>query len=271
MGGLRSQRLPWAWWLAKRQRERRWPVAPEAPSYSVPAPTAFWRLEEASGTRNDSVGARHLTPTGGTYGVTGRMANCAYFETTSSMGLIGTDHADLRPGNADFSISLWCAGTETAIYSGRILVSKHYFDGDTYEEGFQLGFTGYHPYFYVLTDGDDIAYLIQSGTEFYEYVWHHVVFTFSRANNRARIYVNGALSAEATNWTDPLRGSTADLWLGSDADQGLPWDGWLDGVGWFKGVELTAAHVAELAQGLEYFSGAWHLVPGDSLPGGDPD
>ena len=73
VGGLRSQRLPWAWWLRQRQRARRWPDVVADP---LPTPTAFWRLEEAgSSVRNDSVGALHLTEWEWLAGARGRAAS----------------------------------------------------------------------------------------------------------------------------------------------------------------------------------------------------
>jgi hypothetical protein len=262
VGGLRSQRLPWTWWLRQRQRARRWPEPPEGPSYTVPAPTAFWRLlEGTNGERLDTSGNSHHMHDGTDVAGSsaGRMGGAADFVAEFVQGLYADDHPRLAPDNGSFSFSLWYSGTTLGVQSS-VMLSRYYYDGEEFEAGFQLGSATYRPYLWIFLDDYPGIYYLNTSGQYYQNQWHHLVFTFSRANNRARLYMNGSLDVEYPNLTAPLRPVYANLMMGIDNDYYTPFDGLMDGVGWFKGVELTAAHVAELATGIEYFGGQWNLV-----------
>ena len=259
VGGLRAQRLPWAWWLQQRQRKRREGGAVEP--VVVPAPTAFWRLNELDyTTRNDSVGANHLAHSGLVMMGNGRMGYSAEFDMWDYSSLVATDTLSLRPENGSFSISIWLNPTSDGL-GFSFPLAKHYYDGDSYEEGYYMTLVTGKPAFTIFHDPvNALAYDVYSATAIAADNWAHLVVTFSRPDNRARLYVDGVLKDEDTGWTAPIATTYDDFWVGTDEEYYYPFDGKIDGLGWFKGVELTAAQVAELHTGLEYYSGGWHLV-----------
>jgi len=87
------------------------PVRARRPSVAVTSafPTtglvSYWKLDEASGTRVDSVGTNHLTPTNAPVGAPGKIGNACDFEADS---LQYVSHADPTPlGDEDFTYTIW--------------------------------------------------------------------------------------------------------------------------------------------------------------------
>lgn len=68
--------------------------------------SGFWELEEASGTRNDSHGANHLTDNNTVTQNTGIVGNAAEFVTANSESLSIADNASLGY-SGDFSVAIW--------------------------------------------------------------------------------------------------------------------------------------------------------------------
>lgn len=68
--------------------------------------THYWTLDEASGTRNDSIGAAHLTDNNTVGSVAGKNGNAASFVTTSSQSLTSAsgEHIDLTVG---WTVAFW--------------------------------------------------------------------------------------------------------------------------------------------------------------------
>jgi hypothetical protein len=67
---------------------------------------AFWELEEASGTRNDSASTNHLTDNNTVTQNTGKVGNCAEFNGANEYLSIA-DNAALSAGDTDFSFNVW--------------------------------------------------------------------------------------------------------------------------------------------------------------------
>lgn len=68
---------------------------------------SFWELEEASGTRNDSHGSNHLTDNNTVAQGSGKVGNCADFESGNSEYLSRADNAALSTGDIDFTVQAW--------------------------------------------------------------------------------------------------------------------------------------------------------------------
>lgn len=68
---------------------------------------AYWKLDEASGTRNDSVGSNHLTDNNTVTSVAGKLNNAAEFTAANNESLTISDNADLSTGDIDFTITRW--------------------------------------------------------------------------------------------------------------------------------------------------------------------
>jgi len=68
---------------------------------------SYWKLEEASGTRDDTVGSNDLTPTNAPGNAAGKLGNAAAFVGSSSQRLTKTSNAGLQTGNIDFTVAAW--------------------------------------------------------------------------------------------------------------------------------------------------------------------
>lgn len=65
---------------------------------------AHWKLDESSGTRNDSKGANHLTDNNTVTSAAGKLGDAADFESSNSERLTLADNADMSLGsNSDFT------------------------------------------------------------------------------------------------------------------------------------------------------------------------
>jgi hypothetical protein len=78
-----------------------------APSGLLTGLAAYWKLEETSGTRADSVGTSHLTDNNTVTSNPGIQGTAAQFTAANSESLSVVHNAALAVGNFDFSIALW--------------------------------------------------------------------------------------------------------------------------------------------------------------------
>ena len=68
---------------------------------------AFWKLDEASGTRYDAVGSNHLTDVNTVGQADGKIGKAALFVAANDEYLSIADNADLSMGDIDFTVALW--------------------------------------------------------------------------------------------------------------------------------------------------------------------
>lgn len=187
---------------------------------------AFWKLEEASGIRFDSI----VPGTG----------NAALFTETNSEFLSIADNADLSVGNVDFTIACWVFLTTTPTVNGNNynVVAKR---GAALE------------YRLVITDGLDQACWETSGgfviaTSFgglSANTWHFIVVWHDSVADTVNIQVNNGTIDSSANTTGILDG-TAQFRLGKDEKAGAEFmNGRIDQVGVWKRV-LTASERTEL-------------------------
>lgn len=73
---------------------------------------AHWRLDEASGTRYDSVGTNHLTSNNGVTSGSGILGNAAAFNYASMQYLSCSSNAVLQKGDVSFSFAAWVYMTQ---------------------------------------------------------------------------------------------------------------------------------------------------------------
>jgi hypothetical protein len=69
--------------------------------------TAYWKLDETSGTREDSFGANDLTDNNTVGSTTGKVGNAAQFIKANSEYLSIADNAALSMANISFMLSCW--------------------------------------------------------------------------------------------------------------------------------------------------------------------
>lgn len=95
-------------WAAPAEGSTEWTRVDTATGTLTTGLLAFWRMEETSGNRVDSVAAMALVPTGTVGAVTGKHGNAADFPGTSGNYLAISDNATLSIGAAqNFTIACW--------------------------------------------------------------------------------------------------------------------------------------------------------------------
>ena len=68
---------------------------------------AYWKLDEASGTRSDSYGANHLTDVNTVTQAAGKLSYAAQFTAVNAERLTIADNAALSMGDIDFTLCCW--------------------------------------------------------------------------------------------------------------------------------------------------------------------
>lgn len=115
---------------------------------------SHWKLDELSGTRNDSKGTNHLTSNNNVGVVGGKVDNAAVFTAASSTSLSVSSNATLQTGNIDFTLSGWIYLTsKTAIMD---IVSKWGASGN-FEYILIYNSTSDRLEFYVSSTGSNIV------------------------------------------------------------------------------------------------------------------
>tara|TARA_R100001530_G_scaffold18915_3_gene16071 strand:+ start:122 stop:2260 length:2139 start_codon:yes stop_codon:yes gene_type:complete len=205
-----------------------------------------WKLDESSGTREDSVGSNDLTDNNTVTGATGKFGvSASAFARASTEYLSISDNASLSPVG-DISYFAWIKPTTTPDDNAYAIASKYddadrswYFDYS--EDG-----GGERLHFYVRdSNGDstspEVAVTLANDT------WHQVGFVYDVSAFEVKFYVNGVQvgATGSTAGVNDLRDSAGDFRIGAMDNAGIAnlWDGLMqDAIFW--DVELTAAEVA---------------------------
>ena len=216
---------------------------------------AFWKLEEASGSRIDSVGSNNLTDNNTVTQATGIVGNAAQFARANSEHLSILDNIDLSTGDIDFSFACWIY-LDSKTNSSSILGK---WTGLADQREYLLIYLGgatdrFH--FVVSGDGNgtqskninaDTFGAVPTG------VWIFVVFWHDATANTVNISVNNGAVDSAAHTFGVFDG-TGDFNIGATEAAFDFMDGRIDAVGFWKKV-LSAAERTELynnGNGLEY-------------------
>ncbi len=214
---------------------------------------AYWKLDEASGTRADSVGSSNLTSNNGVTQTTGKLNSAAQFTSASSQYLSVADNTAISVGDIDFTVAAWVyldskSTTQT--------IASHYFTS-TNQRGWDLEYlTGTDRFrFTVSGTGDStIASVLannfgspSTGTWYYVVAWHDSV------NNTINIQVNNG-SVDSAAWSTGVYNSSGPFVIGALSTPLQYLTGKVDSVGFWKKVlsstERTSLYNA--GDGLEY-------------------
>jgi len=113
--------------------------SPDADGSLVTSLTAFWNMNEASGTRNDGFGKINLTDLNTVASASGKLGNAAEFVEANSEALAGPDTDAVEFFNTDFSVTCWVFLVNTSVSPDFMtFVSKH--DATALNGEYFLGF-----------------------------------------------------------------------------------------------------------------------------------
>ena len=202
---------------------------------------AYWKLDETSGTRNDSVGANHLADNNTVTSTTGKIGTAGQFTSANNEYLSIADNADVSTGDIDYSVAAWVMLDSTG--TSRNIIGK----GNPSSGGgceFCLRYTGGANVFIFTAGKSGGESQAQHTLTVSTGVWYFVVGWYNSVSNLANIRVNDGTTVSVSHtsgWDTAL-----SLFIGVDTvATGRYWNGRIDEVGFWKRV-LTAEEITTL-------------------------
>lgn len=182
---------------------------------------AYYKLDEASGNRLDSVGANHLVPTGSPGNGIGKVSNAIVFDGTAKYA----ECADASAFDVTtlLSISVWVY--PTSFVNNQTMASKWTYatDGEWVLDtsGGGVGNNTKVQMYIAGSATDPVTNFGTSPAVLSATTWHHLVWLFDGTQtgnaNRLKLYVNGSAQTLTFTGTIPatLRNGTAPLRVGA--------------------------------------------------------
>lgn len=229
------------------------PISKPLPASSATLNTslvAYWKLEEASGTRIDSEPGgtpQSLDETNSVTQTTGIIGNAAFFTAANIESLTHIDSTDLSVGDIDFSMAGWAKFTATNTTQ---TICSHYgtFTANRSWRVILLGSTA-QIQFRVTSNGTTETTLTASSFgPVSPDTWVFVVASHDSVNNLLKVSVRS--SANQTGTVDSVSYSagvfnSTYLFQVGNTEGGGPMDGAIDELGFWKKV-LSADEITEL-------------------------
>lgn len=236
------------------------------PLLSSVSPTAYWRMDEASGSRASMVGGYTLTErTGSTFGVVGLRDTAACF-TRSASNCLSITASQLMPTQyQSFAVNCWAKPTTTEAVNRIFRCGSALAGAANYM--WILDYAAASQFIVHLSNG--IAYASASVvTAGASGIWHHVVAWYDTAASAVYLQVNNGTTASAAAASGVNQGITSpSLWAG--ANPGLQnYAGLLDEAFIVVGDTLDATERAALynsGYGLTYEQAFVENSPGGLL------
>lgn len=202
--------------------------------------TAFWTLDEASGTRVDSSGNGYDLSVGGSAvsSAAGKLNNAASFDG-STVNWLGRANPALALSGGAVTISAWVKLNSVSADMG--IVGKY--AGGGLADGYKLYFDeGFNRFVFRQADsnGPNEDQIVSTVPVIVD-VWYHIVCGYDSTNHF--IAINGGVrelddGLQSTNTAHEFK-------IGNDSD-GMTFDGLIDEVGIWIGTVLTDQQIAAL-------------------------
>lgn len=192
---------------------------------------SWWTMDEASGSRADSVGSNTLTDNNTVLAATGVWSNAADFERTNSEYLSITDASQSGLDfSADFSVALW-VNLETALSSGDMGVLDKYGSAGNRSYRIDLSHSGGTDRIegFVSDDGTSVSNMtanfpsnLSTSTDYF------IVASYDASAGTMNWYLNDSLFATVTGGKTSIFNSSANVFVGSVGGTAAFADGWYD-------------------------------------------
>jgi hypothetical protein len=175
---------------------------------------AYWKLDETSGTRFDSVSTNNLTDDGGVGFATGKVGNAALFDT-SNQALDGGNVLAFERTDA-FSVFAWVYLTDTS--GAREVIGKI---NPTGQRGWEMRVDNSNLSLFIANVWGTNAIGVQhTGTSISANTWYQIGFTYDGSSSASgvKLYINGVAVVVDTILRDILTAtivSTASLFIGA--------------------------------------------------------
>lgn len=204
--------------------------------------TAYWRLDETSGTRNDvSANAQHLTDNNTVTSAAGIKTNAASFASASSEYLSRADEAALSINGSSFSFSLWVKATTFPLNAFFLNKSD---GGSSSGEYYLLYLTSNQKFQFSIQNGATTT-PVYSTTTVTTGTWYHIIVMWDSSNSTSTIILNNGTASTAVTAVSPPDSTQAFQMGAKTAPTARYWDGLIDEVGFWKRT-LTAAEITYL-------------------------
>lgn len=201
---------------------------------------SYWKLDEASGTRNDSHSTNHLTDNNTVGSTTGKLNNCATFVADDTEYLSVANNAELQVGDIDFSISCWCYFTAAAgiqyVFCKTAAFFPYALSYNNVGGADEMKFEAYFNNTVVKTG----AFAINT--------WMHVVCINDSVANQCTIIINDGTPTSNAHGAFANTDGAGDLRIGGSDASGQYLAGRVDEIGLWKRV-LTAGEITTLYGG----------------------
>ncbi len=196
---------------------------------------AYWRMDETSGTRVDSIGSNNLTNNGTVTYADGKQGNAAAF--SGSNYFTAANNPSLQSGDIDFTIAGWFyltskTGWKEFIVKGSEYVLEYNPDVDRFR--------------FTTAAGTNRVLANDFGSPSLN-TWYFIVAWHDSGANTINIQINNG-TANSTATTTPITAGAADLYVGAQAGPTNYMAGRIDELG-FWGKVLTTSEKTTLFNG----------------------
>lgn len=236
---------------------------------------SYWTLDEASGTRVDSVvaSANDLTDNNTVTQAGGLIATAGQFTAANSESLTHTDNASLSTGDIDFTIACWVFLTtksaQMAIVAKRTSTSVREYQLDYFSSTDRFRFLIFN------SSGSAVGTVVANALGAVSTAtWYFIVAWHDSVANTVNIQINDGTADSAAETGVPS--DTAAIFnIGADQlPQSIPFNGRIDEVGFWKRT-LTTGEKTTLyngGSGLTYpFTGSSGIIQHRGMAGGMRD
>lgn len=204
---------------------------------------AYWKLDEASGTRADSLGVSNLTDNNTVTQNPGKVSNAAQFTAANSESLSIADNTALSTGDIDFTVAAWVYLDTLAVT--QILAAKSSNIGAAANNEYALYYASTARFIFRVSTGavDTLLTANTFGAPALS-TWYLVIAWHDSVNNVIGISVNAG-TPDTSAYASGVVDSTNAFRLGADTQAGRYLNGRLDEVAVWKRV-LTSNERARL-------------------------